>query len=136
METISKILRRKTSFLRDFRHFLWNGLHFFAGLQGCRRESGFLGAKACIFAIEAQDSPIFAVLAEFLWFLQCFLEVSAVFLEVLADQKLIFEVLVSQKITLSVRILVRAADQNAIFRNLVSQIICKRATASLKQGFC
>ena len=66
MEIISKILRRKTSFLRDFRHFLWNGLHFFAGLQGCRRESGFLGAKACIFAIEAQDSPIFAVLTAFL----------------------------------------------------------------------
>lgn len=73
------------------------GCIFFAGLQGCRWKSGFLGAKACIFAIEEQDSTIFAVLAEFLWFWQCFWVVSAVFLEVLADQKLIFEVLVSQK---------------------------------------
>lgn len=57
------------------------------------------------------------------------------FLEILADQKLIFEVLVSRKITLSVQILVRAADQNAIFRNMVSQTICKKAATSLKQGF-
>lgn len=52
---------------------------FFCRIAGLSAEIRLFGAKACIFAIEEQDTPIFAFLTAFLEVSALFFDVSAVF---------------------------------------------------------